>query len=283
MTMRHDPMYVQSLPQAVSLLSTSYPAAYRILPHTHARDQLLYAVTGTMWIRTSNDAWIVPPDRALYMPKGVEHSVAMRGPVEMRSLYIARDQATALPTEPVVFSVSDLLRALVLALLEEPLTYGANSRADRIAALILDEIARAMPLALSFPMPQDRRLQRLCDAVIDDPSSELTLEAWADRAGASRRTISRLFVSECGMTFGEWRQRVRLHHAVGELTRGKPVSCVARESGYRSPSAFSAAFRSVLGISPRDLRSDAILTPAASSPAHRGSRATAAGRRGRGR
>ncbi len=250
---RHEPAYVQRLPQPVALLGTSYPAGHRIAPHSHDRDQLLYAISGTMWIRTAAHAWIVPPDRALYMPAGLVHSVAMRGPVEMRTLYILPDAGAGLPRSAAVIGASELLRALVLGLLEEPVAFEPNSRADRIAALILDEIARAPPLPLSFPMPKDQRLLKLCEAIIEKPASDLSLEDWADRAGASRRTLARLFAAECGLTFTAWRQRVRLHNAVEALTGGEPIGSVARANGYGSPSAFSAAFRQVLGVAPSSL------------------------------
>lgn len=246
-----DPLDYQSLPQPVALMSKAFPAGFRIPPHHHARDQLLYAASGTMRIRTERHAWIVPPDRALYMPAGVSHSLVMRGPVEMRTLYIDRRSRPGLPAEPVAFRASPLLRALVLALLDEPVAFEPRSRAARISGLILDEIARASPLALSIPMPIDRRLLKLCEALIEDPAGAATLDDWADASGASRRTLARLFQSECGVTFTEWRQRVRFHAAMELLSRGEPVAAVARASGYRSPSAFAAAFRAVVGVSPR--------------------------------
>lgn len=246
-----NPFDFQTLPQAVAVMSKSFPAGYRIPPHEHARDQLLYAVSGTMRIRTPTHAWIVPPDRALYMPGGEVHSVAMHGPVEMRTLYIDRASVSELPAMPVAFRASPLLRALVLALLEEPVAYEAGSRAARISALILDEIARASPLALSIPMPKDRRLLKLCEALIDAPEGTETLDDWAMAAGASRRTIARLFQAECGITFTAWRQLVRFHSAIDALGRGVPVAEVARAHGYRSASAFTAAFREVVGVTPR--------------------------------
>ncbi len=246
-----NPIDFQTLPQAVAVMSKSFPAGYRIPLHEHARDQLLYAVSGTMRVRTASHSWIVPPDRALYMPGGQVHGVAMHGPVEMRTLYIDRTGMGDLPAKPVAFRASPLLRALVLALLEEPVAYEAGSRAARISALILDEIARSSPLALSIPMPQDRRLLKLCEALIEAPDSSETLDEWAEAAGASRRTIARLFQAECGITFTSWRQLVRFHSAIDALGRGVPVAEVARSHGYRSASAFSAAFREVVGVTPR--------------------------------
>lgn len=254
--MRHasrstDPLDYQQLDQVVGAMAKAFPAGFHIAPHCHARDQLLYAVSGTMRIRTSSEAWIVPPDRAVYLPAQIVHSVSMRGAVEMRTLYIGEGHGASLPRTPMVIVVTPLLRALILALLDEPIAYAPDTRADRIAKLILDEIVRSEPLAMSIPMPQDKRLLRLCEALIETPALSLTLDEWADQAGASRRTLARLFRGECGMTFTSWRQRVRFHAAVEALARGASVGEAARQHGYDSASAFTAAFRRAFGMTPR--------------------------------
>lgn len=269
-----DPHDFQDLDQTVAAMAKSCPAGFRIAPHSHKRDQLLYAVSGTMRIRTSGNAWIVPPDRALYMPAGLVHSVTMREPVEMRTLYIARQQELSLPTAPAVLVVTPLLRALLLALLDEPIAYAPHSRADRIAFLILDEIARARTLEMCIPMPEDGRLLSLCDRLLANPELGSTLDDWADEAGASRRTLARLFQKECGITFTSWRQRVRFHAAIEALSRGATVNEAARQCGYASPSAFASAFRKSFGMSPRTiaarpLPNDAGTTPIARAPSPR--------------
>lgn len=252
-----DPRDYQRLQQAVAAMAKGFADRFLIEPHSHARDQLLYAVSGTMRIRTASETWIVPPDRAVYIPADVVHSVAMRGPVEMRTLYIDRRRNPDLPSAPVVIGVTPLLKALVLALLDEPIDYGPDTRAHRLAMLIIDEIVRATPLEMSIPMPRDRRLLRLCETLIETPALPLTLDEWADRAGASRRTLARLFRLECQMTFAAWRQRVRFHAAMEALRRGASIGEAARQQGYRSASAFSAAFRRAFGVTPSTHAGDA--------------------------
>ncbi len=246
-----DPLDYQRLAQPLALMRKAFAAGYRIPPHDHERDQLLYAGLGTMRVRTAGHSWTIPPDRALYVPAGLEHSLTMLGPVEMWTLYIAPDAAPALPRQAKVFAASELLRALIRALLNEPVVYEVGSRAHSMALLALDEIQSAEPLALAIPMPQDKRLLKLCEALLEAPESALSLDAWADRAGASRRTLARLFQSQCGLSFTVWRRRVRFHAAIDLLDKGIPIAEVARRHGYNSPSAFTAAFRRMFGQSPR--------------------------------
>lgn len=248
-----DPQDYQSVPRAIAAMPKSFNPGDTIAPHTHPRDQVLYAIEGVMRVATLREAWIVPPDRALYVPGGVEHGVAMKGRVEMRTLYIRPGAAPGLPSEPAVLEISALLKSLILALLEEPVHYDEQGRGGMLAALILDELARAQHLQLVIPMPRDERLKKLCRALLDDPSRPETLDAWAGHVGASPRTLSRLFASEVGLSFAQWRQRVRLHNAMEAIVRGEAIGEVARANGYESASAFSAAFRKAMGIAPRQL------------------------------
>ena len=240
----------QDLPQAIGAMSKSFADGHVIPLHAHERDQLLYAVSGIMRLRTESEAWVVPPEGAVYIPAGTPHSVGMHGEVEMRTLYIDATAAAERPRALCVVAVSGLLRELILALSEEPVVYGPDSRGALIARMIEQEIGRARELSLHVPLPRDARLQALCAGLIADPSDRRTLEGWSEVVGASSRTLARLFERELGMSFNRWRQRVRFHGALEALARGESVSRVAARHGYRSASAFSAAFGKVMGVAP---------------------------------
>lgn len=240
----------QNLPVAVAVMKRSFASNWTIPPHCHRRDQLLFAAVGTMRVRTDTHGWFVPPQRAVYMPAGVVHSVAIRAPLEMRTLYIEPGAHTRLPSECVVITVSALLQELIKALLDLPPIYEAAGRGGWLGQLILDEICRGKTLDLSIPMPTDPRLLRACDAVIQDPGSPAGLSAYCDIAGASERTLARLSQRQLGMSFSMWRQHVRFHFALEDLARGRPVAKVAHDCGYASVSAFAAAFRKSLGHPP---------------------------------
>ena len=248
-----DPRDYQRVARPFAAMAKSFTDGFEIAPHHHVRDQLIYAVSGLMRVRTEHEAWIVPPDRAVYVPGRTTHSISMRGDVEMRTLYIARNATANLPSGATVMAVSDLLRELILALIDEPLLYDKAGRGGAIVSLILSEITRAQRLPLVIPMPRDARLSRVCSALIDDPSDARTLEEWSDSAGASARTLARLFEGELQLTFTAWRQRVRFHNALEAIARKEPIERIAADNGYRSPSAFSAAFRALMGHAPTAL------------------------------
>ncbi len=245
-----DPRDFQDLPQAIGAMAKRFADGDVIPLHAHARDQLLYAISGVMRLRTEAEAWVVPPEGAVYIPAETPHAVGMHGDVEMRTLYIDAAAGPAPRRALCVVAVSALLRELILALSEEPVVYEANSRGALLARMIEHEIARAPELSLHVPLPRDARLQRLCAELLADPSDRRTLEGWSEVAGASSRTLARLFARELGMSFNRWRQRVRFHAALEALSRGEPIPRIAARHGYRSASAFSAAFSKVMGATP---------------------------------
>lgn len=227
-----------------------YPAGHATGRHAHARAQLIYATQGVMRIATDAMAYVVPPGRALWVPAGMAHAVTMLGPVTMRALFLRADAAALGPAGSTIMAVSPLLRALILAACEEPPEWDPAGRAGHVAALILDEIARAPTLPLGVPAVRDPRLQRLAAALAADPASPLTIEAWATQCGASPRTLARLFRRETGMGFGRWRQLLRLAEAAALLAQGLPPARAAAAVGYASAPAFGAAFRAAFGLTP---------------------------------
>jgi AraC-like DNA-binding protein len=104
-----------------------------------------------------------------------------------------------------------------------------------------------MPLDLA--MPSDPRARRAAELLRANPGTA-SLDSIARAAGASKRTLERMFRLETGMGLGRWRQQLRLSHALRLLAQGEPVTSVALESGYQSTSAFIAMFRRALGTTP---------------------------------
>ena len=222
--------------------------------HTHDRAQLLYATRGVMRIATEAVSFVVPPGHALWMPEGEPHQVGIEGEVAMRALFLRADAAQAGPGAVTVLAVSALLRELILAACAEPLEWDEAGRGGHLAALILDEIARAPSLPFGVPEPRDARLLRIAHGLRADLASPRTLDHWAAEAGASPRTLERLFVAETGMGFARWRQRLRLSEAAARLARGETPARAAAAVGYASAPAFGAAFRAAFGMTPGGAR-----------------------------
>ena len=202
-----------------------------------------------MSIHTDSDAWVVPAHRAVWIPEKIPHTIAMSGNVAMRTLYFRPRLVTSLPRQCCVVNVPPLLRELIL----EACACGSLQRRmkpqNHLLDVLLDRLKAIDIAPLQLPLPTDPRALRIARVLIADPSHRRPLAKMARTSGASRRTIERLF-SSTGMTFGRWRQQLRLMHALALLGSGAKVTHAALESGYSSPSAFIAAFHKALGATP---------------------------------
>jgi AraC-like DNA-binding protein len=225
--------------------------------HQHAWGQVTYAVDGALQVYANHQTWFVPPQRAIWIPVQVEHEVRTLERAKLRAIHIDASVVPISGPDCVVLEVSDLMRELVRALTalefarnEQSEVTSAVRREAHLTACLLDELAHAAPLPLNVPMPRDSRLRSLCDFLVADPSSHLSLHLLSKRVGASERTLARLFQSEMQMSFGLWRQQMRLARAAPLIASGKPLSVVAADLGYASQSAFSAMFKKTFGQSP---------------------------------
>ncbi len=245
-----DPVTLFDNPRPIATLASDYPRGHRIAAHRHARAQLVYASPGVMTVTAAAGSWVVPPQRAVWMPAGDTHAIRVDRDLSLRSLYIRPDAATGLPGACRVVTVSALLRALILRAMTVPPLYDEDGPDGRVLRVLLDEL-RALPSApLHLPQPKDPRLKRVTDALQAEPANRRSLDAWARHAGASPRTLARLFLAETGMGFRVWRQRARLLRALVALADDTPVTAVAFDAGYDSPSAFIAAFKREFGTTP---------------------------------
>ena len=227
-----------------------YGNGHLIKTHSHPWHQLTYAPQGVMTVRTPDGDWIVPPHRAVWVPARTRHSVQMSGTVSMRAVYFVPTLGVALPDRCRVLAVSAMLRELILRVGElKGLRLRVPAEAH-LASVLLDELRVMKADTISLPMPRDVRARRIATLLQQNPSEGRPLTELSRVAGASKRTVERLFRSETGLGFGRWRQQLRLGHALRLLAAGDAVTTAALEVGYDSTSAFISAFRQTFGQTP---------------------------------
>ena len=248
----------QHVPRPVAALADEYPAGHVDPRHSHIRAQLIYASAGIMSVTTDAGSFVVPPQRAVWIPADVEHEVYCRNHVSLRTLYVDRNARSVLPKTCRVLEVSHLLRELIVEAMSLPIEYDVNGRDGRVMELILDEITSTPTAPLHVPMPRTERLARVCQSILKEPAQNDALDDIARAIGMGQRTFTRTFRRETGMSFGAWRQHVRLLEALSRLAVGQPVTTVALDVGYSSPSAFTAMFRRTLGAAPTEYFADAV-------------------------
>ncbi|MBJ7551708.1 AraC family transcriptional regulator [Marinomonas ostreistagni] len=217
--------------------------------HSHLRGQLLCIQSGVVQIKTVSGTWVLPPNRAGWIPPGAQHSILFCSEVSGYSVLFQPNLCEALPGKPYVLGVNPLLKSMIIRsqtwckdlLTEENM---------RIADVMTDEIRNAESEKLYLPMPRDSRLLRIAEAVLNEPGSPKTVEQWAEFGALSARSLRRLMPAETGLTFAQWRTQVQLNHALALLSQNVPVGDVAFSLGYTTTSNFIAMFKKMMGDSP---------------------------------
>lgn len=203
-----------------------------------------------MTVRTRDGTWVVPPQRAVWIPARVPHRITTSGTVAMRTLYFKPRLAEKLPRDCCVIGIFSLLRELVLHVCALRTLKKTIKWQGHLIAALLYQLEAVPTVPLQLPHLADPRLVRIAEVFTKDPGDERTLAQLCRVGGASKRSIERLFQQEVGMTFGKWRQQLRLMQGLRLLAEGAKVTHAALESGYGTPSAFISMFRKALGVTP---------------------------------
>src|SRR5262249_43007447 len=128
--------------------------------------------------------------------------------------------------------------------------YDSDGRDGMLMSLLLHELARLPSLPLSLNFPAHAGLAERCRAFLADPTPHDTIEDWSDALGMSRRTFTRLFRNETGMSFAAWRQQACLFAALPRLAANEPITQISLDLGYDSPAAFATMFKRLQGVPP---------------------------------
>ena len=227
-----------------------------LAPHRHQESQLVYAATGTMQVTTPKGRWLVPPDRAVWVPARLAHAIDVLAGIEMRTLYfdlawLKREGHSRKLAKEFVVRVSPLLHQTILALFDDR---NDGERSRLLVRLAMLELQRAEDSATFIPLPQEPRCRRAADIVLGDPTVDHDIETLARAVGTSSRTLSRRFAAETQLSFKSWCQRARIAAAIQKLSGDANLSVkqLASDLGYASVPAFSHAFRQVTGKTPTE-------------------------------
>ncbi|WP_027598091.1 AraC family transcriptional regulator [Pseudomonas sp. MOIL14HWK12:I2] len=222
-------------------------------PHVHDQAHLMYTVNGVLEVTTHEGVWYVPPKQAIWIPPRIEHQARANGEATLQVVIIALPSGLPCPQAATrMVLISPLLRELLRSLRRGGAAYGEAELGSHVRALMLAELVFLEETALHLPALADRRLRTIQTSLHADPADDTALATWAQQLHLCSRSLARLFLKETGTSFSTWRQHTRLMLALPRLAAGEPVTRVALDLGYASPSAFTRMFRRVLGVSPSE-------------------------------
>ncbi|WP_258194926.1 helix-turn-helix domain-containing protein [Paraburkholderia sp. BL18I3N2] len=223
--------------------------------HVHRKGQMVVALRGSVMCRSPSGWWIVPPNGAVWIPGGILHSNHASDFAKLYVIFIPPDEAD-LPTDCRSFTITPLIRELIRSLARLPPDYPKEGPASRLARVLLDQLSQLAPDDVFLPISDNHRLQQIASSLLDNPADRSTIAEWGRRYAMSERTLARLVLSETGMTFGRWRERLHIIIALQRLSAGASVHAVSLELGYEGPNSFITMFKKTMGQSPGKFRVD---------------------------
>jgi len=246
----------EALQQPVFGVAVRYPAGHVVPLHQHSRGHLIYADSGLLRVEAESGQWLVPPTAAVWLRPGVAHRLVVPVALQAHGLFVHEDVCAELPAADCVVHVSGLLRELVMSLTRADARAMLPRRMHLLGALVAEELRNQPVLPLHLPWPADRvgtaegPIRRVCQALLEKPDDAATASEWAARLALGEKTFHRRFLHATGMSFGKWRQQVRLLSSLTLLMQGAPITQVALASGYDSHSAYTTAFSKQFGRPP---------------------------------
>ncbi|ANW95569.1 AraC family transcriptional regulator [Wenyingzhuangia fucanilytica] len=218
--------------------------------HAHPRAQLISCDTGIMEVVTKNNIWIVNSLQSVWIASNEEHQVYFPNNVKVKTAFIDKSKLENLPKGSFAFETSDFLKSILEKIISFSNPNIFTQQQNRIIEVFFGELSNLQPSKTFLPTSQDKRIKTVLDALMSDLSNKYTIEYYASKSSVSPRTLSRLFNKELGMSFGDWKMRLKLMEAVKQLGENKSVKEIAFDLGYENVSSFIVTFKKHFGKTP---------------------------------
>lgn len=221
--------------------------------HSHPHGELFLLHAGHLKANSETGHWLIPPLQICWIPPYALHGADTQNLVWTR-IHLAPSLCASLPAQPCVWTSSPLARAVIEKLAQQLGTYESISPAEqRLIDVLFDELAAARGAPLLLPMPKSAQLRAAAEKWQRCSEEMAGLDELAELANMSRRTLTRTFKQETGISVGKWRQIARLISGIDMLSEGKSVTDTAMSLGYDSVSSFVSLCHRLTGMSPKTL------------------------------
>jgi AraC-like DNA-binding protein len=266
----YRPLLIQdlqlSLPnlQVLRLRMNRHVPEARWTLHAHDHDQILVYLMGKGQQRVDGALYPARPGTVIHVAKGVEHAFEqLRGRPPLclvidvvmeggRGTSHVCDQLTAEQLAETKSRMSTLFRHPQIERREMSL---------RVAAVVLDVLDMALKsigwltavnrFGAVKHFSLSKRVERLLET---KDGADVDLKEIAEMTGYQQDHLNRLLRTECGLTLGQLRSRVRLKRAVAMLEDKRPVQEVGARVGILDANYFARWFKQQTGVSPSTWR-----------------------------
>ncbi|ROR07868.1 helix-turn-helix domain-containing protein [Erwinia sp. JUb26] len=224
------------------------------LPHSHSWGQAIFVKSNVLEMQVEGERLLTPANIPIWIPPGKMHASYNHKQAFFRTLNIAGSLCQQLPDRACLLRVSPIVHAIMDDIAARNLLVPETEEDCRLGEVLLDQLRQAQIGPSYLPSTRDKYLAPVLQALEQNPGDNTTLAQWASRVYTTERTLSRRCQALLGMSFSEWRQRLRFLHAVALLEQDKSVQDVALELGYSSASALIVMFQQQSGTTPERYR-----------------------------
>jgi AraC-like DNA-binding protein len=159
-----------------------------------------------------------------------------------------------LPQQACTLAISDIVKAILKDFAMRDVKIPEHEADIRLGQVLVDQLQLAPVHECYLPYASSPGLLGILEALQTEPGDNRPLANWASQIHVSERTLARQFIRELGMSFGEWRQRLRFLAAIEALDSHRSIQDIAFDMGYSTGSAFIAMFQRQAGCTPEQYR-----------------------------
>ncbi|MES2115791.1 MAG: helix-turn-helix transcriptional regulator [Pseudomonadota bacterium] len=246
--------FAKELPATIFFRSAPMPADGIYPTHNHPWGEFVFAVSGIIEVQFVGGHYLVPPQYGIWLPPNLEHLGQNRKAAWHSAVYVSAALCAAFPTEVTALAVTPLIREMLEHLRQHPPGVPPAEDEARFLKVLVDMLARAERVGSYLPTSHDPVVLEVLSMLENCPGDSRSLAELAAHANTSERTLMRRCQRDLGMTFAEWRQRLRVVKAMPLLAEGRTVESIALDFGYSSSSAFISMFRRLTGETPDEYR-----------------------------
>lgn len=245
---------LSELPGPVYFRYDEYSADTHAIAHRHPWGLLNFTARGVMQLDIDGRPFMSPPNYGVWIPPNALHSCYNRESVVYRSVYIGLEACRSLPDSPCTVSMNNVLKAILNDFADRDVTTPVSQPDLNLVRVLLDQLYLTPRETNYLPYGTSTTVNLILDQLHTDPGNNRALTDWAKQVFVSERTLARHFMQELGITFGEWRQRLRFLTAIEALEQGRSIKEIAFDMGYSSSSAFITMFQRNAGCTPEQYR-----------------------------
>ncbi|WP_315710229.1 helix-turn-helix domain-containing protein [Brenneria uluponensis] len=245
------PEEVSDLPRPVYFRTYPLKKKIYIVRHQHAFIEFLYAREGSMRVEIDGKTLIVPVFHGIWIPANTPHRIWAMSDVLLECLYLEPDFININNSYCNVVIISHFVREFIHYATENtPVLYDEDQHDGMLVTVLVNLLLQLPDAGFSLSWPRSPTFMHVCREIQANPGMAHSIEEWAEKTSMSIRTFSRRFKKETGISFSEWKKKMRLLESVIILKNNRSVTQVALDLGYSGIASFTFAFRQMFGVPP---------------------------------